>query len=328
MGEWHTVFAGILCAVYVKEAAMKRTNRLIALCMLVITIALQIVGCGTNKEILGTGTEQNTITVPSEGDENGDRINGTDLTITCLSVGSADAFIFHTSNSTVLIDTGLKKSYKDIQSTLDEMGISAIDAMILTHFDKDHIGSAAKLLENYDTKQVYTTYLSKDSDMVDDLMEALETQKIDHTIVNEDTTLEMDGVTYTIYPPQRSAYDKDESNNSSLCILVTDGERKFLFPGDAEEDRITELLSMEDLECDVLKLPHHGRYEDNLDALIAKVNPTYAIITSSEEEPADDIVLELLRQRGIETFLTIDGTVIFSTDGTDITWQQETDTDS
>ncbi len=246
-----------------------------------------------------------------------------DLTIECLSLGSADSFIFITENSTVLIDTGLSKNYDDIEACLEQYGIEEIDAMILTHFDKDHIGSAAEIINNYSVDAVYTTYMSKESSKVDDLLEALDDNNIEQQIITAVTTLTIDNVTYTIYPSESQSYETKESNNSSLCILVQDGERSFLFPGDAEEERIEELLTLDNISCDVLKMPHHGRYKTNLEEFLIKVTPTYALITSSEDEPADDSTIELLEELNIETYLLMNGNVTIKTDGTSLSVTQQ-----
>ena len=67
------------------------------------------------------------------------------LNIECLDVGKADAFVLYTASSCVMIDCGEKNDGKDIVDFLDVKGINRIDYLILSHFDKDHIGGAKKL---------------------------------------------------------------------------------------------------------------------------------------------------------------------------------------
>ena len=89
-----------------------------------------------------------------------------------------------------------------------------------------------------------------------------------------------------------------------------------LFTGDAQEERIEELLALDNLQSDVLKMPHHGKLEDNTEALTRHIAPDYAVITSSEEDPEDAEVLSLLEDLGAKVFLTRNGeiTVTISAD--------------
>ena len=75
---------------------------------------------------------QTSVTSPSE----------TSLTITALKGGAADSFVLKTPNHTVIIDTGLDKNGDELVESLKEQGITMIDELIITHFDKDHVGGA------------------------------------------------------------------------------------------------------------------------------------------------------------------------------------------
>lgn len=60
-----------------------------------------------------------------------------EFSVTALNIGKADSLILKTQNHTVLIDCGEKGDSDDIINTLAESGISEIDCLIITHFDKD-----------------------------------------------------------------------------------------------------------------------------------------------------------------------------------------------
>ena len=174
----------------------------------------------------------------------------TQLTVTFLDVGKADAIILTTERSCVMIDTGTAGTADDVSLSLKNLGVSAIDALIVTHFDQDHVGGAATILRDFSVKAVYTTYLSKDSDEIDDYLAALEDTGLAAQQVSGETSLSIDGVAYVIHPPDSSSYATDESNNSSLVTRVTLGDKSLLFAGDIESDRIEELISDgTDLSC-------------------------------------------------------------------------------
>ena len=246
------------------------------------------------------------------------------LTVTFLEVGKADAFVLVTNHACVMIDTGTAKTAQDVVDSLARLGVSAIDALIVTHFDQDHVGGAATVLKDLSVKAVYTTYQSKDSDAIDDYLAALDDVGLTATEVDATTTLTIDGVTYVIHPPDSSSYDKDESNNSSLVTRVTLGDTNLLFAADVESERIEELVADgAELSCDLLKVPHHGIYEGATEELVSAASPAYAVITSSKDQKEDDETVSALEEAGAQVYLTRKGVVTAVTDGSTLSISQE-----
>ena len=245
----------------------------------------------------------------------------TTLTITCIKGGAADAFVLISDNHVTIIDTGLDKKADKLVEFLNEQGVTKVDELIITHFDKDHVGGADHILNNFEVGTVYTTYHSKESDDITAYLEALENSGLKETTVSETISFSADGISFTIYPPRSPIYYDSTSNNSSLVIRVSLGENSMLFAGDAEYERLSELLKTEGLGSTILKVPHHGRYNANTEAFIKYVNPQYAIITSSNGEPEDQEVLDILAANGTKTYLTKDGdvTITMTADAVEIT---------
>lgn len=237
------------------------------------------------------------------------------LELHAFDAGAADAILLRTENSAVLIDAGEKGFGKTILAYLAEQGVDALDYLIVTHFDKDHVGGAAKVLNSIPVKAVLQSNQPKDSDEYENYVEALRGAGIEPVTLRETDTFSLDGVSYTVDPPRQSAYAQDSSNNSSLIVSVRYGDTGILLPGDAQTLRLAEFLDANTTTYDVLKLPHHGRDEPLLEALLASVKPTYAIITSSEEEPESGAVLAALEQAGVRTLLTRNQSVTLYSDG-------------
>lgn len=237
------------------------------------------------------------------------------LELHVFDAGAADAILLRTKNSAVLIDAGEKGFGKTILAYLAEQGVDALDYLIVTHFDKDHVGGAAKVLNSIPVKAVLQSNQPKDSDEYENYVEALRGAGIEPVTLRETDTFSLDGVSYTVDPPRQSAYAQDSSNNSSLIVSVRYGDTGILLPGDAQTLRLAEFLDANTETYDVLKLPHHGRDEPLLEALLASVKPTYAIITSSEEEPESGAVLAALEQAGVRTLLTRNQSVTLYSDG-------------
>jgi beta-lactamase superfamily II metal-dependent hydrolase len=241
------------------------------------------------------------------------------LELHAFAAGKADALLLTTANSAVLVDCGEKGFGKTIAAYLAAQGIEALDALILTHFDKDHVGGAAKVLKTIPTRRVLCSNCPKDSDEYANYCEALAAAGLEAETVRTAQAFELDGVRYTIDPPAQEAYADDASNNSSLVVAVQAGAVKLLLAGDAEQARIDELLSGFLAEnpgpYDLVKLPHHGRWESNLPQLLEATGPRNALITCSDDMPEDDATAELLAREGIATWLTRTAPVQAATDG-------------
>lgn len=249
---------------------------------------------------------------------------GTELTVYCFSAGKADAFLLYTENSAVLIDCGESGFGKTILDYMDGHGIEKLDYLIITHFDKDHVGGAKKILESLDVDTVLQSNCPKDASAYNKYVSALAALGKQAVTVREDLTFSLDGVVYTVNPPAQQTYAEDASNNSSLIVSVENGQNRLLFTGDAEDARITELLAAELGHYDFLKIPYHGHWQSTLAALVKAVSPDAAVITSSEAEPEDEQTLDLLAQYGVAAYLTRNGPITVFSDGNTVQITTET----
>lgn len=238
-----------------------------------------------------------------------------ELLLHVFSFGKADSFLFLADGEAVLIDCGLNGQGKEILSFLSENGISEIHTLILTHFDKDHVGGAAKVLKGIPVRRVLQSNCPKDSKEYEKYLAALALCSLDPITVRKQLSFSVGGAEFTVLPPEKDTYAKDPSNNSSLATLVTFGNTSLLFTGDAESARLQELVKTEFGKVSLLQIPHHGAWQTQLGALMDAVSPEIALITSSEEEPEDFVTLQLLEKFGTEKLLTREGELDIVSDG-------------
>ena len=55
----------------------------------------------------------------------------------------------------MVIDTGEEDDGPDLVEFLQKRSIRELEALIITHYDKDHVGGADTLLEHIPVKKVY-----------------------------------------------------------------------------------------------------------------------------------------------------------------------------
>ena len=243
----------------------------------------------------------------------------TDLTVHFFDAGKADAILLTTANGAALIDAGEKGFGKTILAYLEEQGIEKLDYLIITHFDQDHVGGAAKVINNIAVGTVLQSNQPKDSEEYEKYVKALTSAGIEPVTVRDACDFVLDGVTYSIDPPRQVEYNDDSSNNSSLIVTVTNGSNRFLFMGDAQTERLAEFFDTKAETCDVLKVPHHGKDEPLIEILAESARPAFAVITSSDEEPESKAVVAALEKAGAAVLLTREGAVTLHSDGTSIT---------
>ncbi len=206
-----------------------------------------------------------------------------ELKLYFLPIKNADSSIVKYNDITIIIDTG-EEDRKVIQEAIKKLKIEKINYLILTHPDKDHIGNAKYIIENYPVEKIFQTDYDKNSKIQEEVNKIILEKEIENTIVKEQYNIEIDKLKMSIYPPKKLYND---SNNNSLITLLEFNGYKALYTGDIEEERTKDII--ENLEkVNLLKIPHHGRKNEQSISLIKKTMPEIAIITG--EKPDQDIL--------------------------------------
>ena len=247
-----------------------------------------------------------------------DMANAKELKVTFLDVGKADAIVLQSESSTVVIDCGEKGDGKKISSILEESGTTVIDYLIITHFDKDHVGGAPKVLKTFDVKNVLTPDYTGNVSEYDKFAETLDGRGITPMKLKEDISFTLDDVDYTVYAPKKDFYgdgDSDE-NNFSLVTKAVHHNNTLLFTGDAMEERLDEIMDIG--KCTLLKVPYHGRKLDNLDDFLKATEPKCAVVCTDSNEFSGKMQ-DLLKKQKINTYATcFNGEITAVSDGSQI----------
>ena len=253
---------------------------------------------------------------------NPSKVNDTnDFKVYFFNAGKADAILISKNNRYIMIDTGEESLSNEILTYFKNNNITKLDYLIITHFDKDHVGSASNIIDNIEIENVLQSNYPKESTYYNNYLNSLESKNITPITVNGDFNIDLDGIEIVVNGPSM-VFNNNESNNSSLIVKVTYNNNKFLFMGDAENDRISDFLENNNETFDFLKVPYHGHYLLKLDELLEKINVKYAVITSSNEEMESKKTTELLDENNINYYLTREGSITILSDGDNITVRQ------
>ncbi|MDO5476581.1 MAG: MBL fold metallo-hydrolase [Eubacteriales bacterium] len=236
-----------------------------------------------------------------------------------LDVGKGDCILLSMGGQHILVDAGYEETADHVLRELGARGVESVDAMIITHYDKDHVGGAAEIAQRIPVGTFYLPAYTGEEDKCRDLLEMIEEEGLHAVRVEEDTELDLDAATVRVdaalvpYDPEQ-----ENDNNASLIVEIYLGEDEWLLPGDIEKDAIGVWLENRTDTFDILKLPHHGKKEKNTDELIETVSPGIAVITDSEEDEAGPKVLKNLEESGAKVLRSsVDGTITIRGDGTE-----------
>ena len=226
------------------------------------------------------------------------------------NVGKGDALLLRAGDYVCLIDTGKKDAQEDIEAALDYWDISALDALFITHTDKDHTGGL-KWLRKSDL-EIRAIYASKyHPDTTRKKHQAVKTaEKLDLEVqwlgAGDSVPMGDSGAVLRVLAPAQEVPGNEDDN--SLVMMLESPDGRMLLAGDME--RVEESLLLQsgaDLKCDVLKVPNHADSDACSKALIQACGAKVAVISTSTKEKSDTpdaTVLKNLKKAGYETYIT------------------------
>ncbi len=244
------------------------------------------------------------------------------LSIDILDIGKADCILIRQNGKCVMIDTGEKENATEILAFLQQEKITVIDTLILSHFDKDHIGSASEIIQKLDVGEVIESTFDSDREEFFEYHDALSQKGKKPHRITEDYSFDLGDCQITVLPPKKNEYKKKQDNNASLIVTLTYRNQSFAFFADAMEERLSEFMLDTTQHFDFVKLPYHGNDLSNYSQFLEKVTFDYAAITCSQKNPASKKTLSLLNDLDLAYYLTQNGTVSIRSDGETITVTQ------
>ena len=241
------------------------------------------------------------------------------VTIKFIDVGQGEAILIALPEKTVLIDAGPTGSAPKIAQVLQELGRDKIDYLVATHPDEDHIGGMADVISNTQIGTIYAPNKTNNTATYRKFLAAIQNNNLQITLAEAGTIIDQtDDYKLEILWPKKDANFPD-TNDYSIIIKLTVGNKTFLFTGDAPTNAI---LNSNPGHIDVLKLSHHGSRTGTTEVLIHKLSPTYAVLSyavdNSYGHPMQS-VLNALHKHSVEVWGTgANGTITITCDGTNI----------
>ena len=241
------------------------------------------------------------------------------VTIKFIDVGQGEAILIALPEKTMLIDAGPTGSAPKIAQVLQELGRNKIDYLVATHPDEDHIGGMADVISSTQIGTIYAPNKTNNTATYRKFLTAIQNNNLQITLAEAGAIIDQtDSYKLEILWPKKDANFPD-TNDYSIIIKLTVGNKTFLFTGDAPTNAI---LNSNPGHIDVLKLSHHGSRTGTTEQLVRKLSPTYAVLSyavdNSYGHPMQS-VLNALHKHSVEVWGTgANGTITITCDGTNI----------
>lgn len=225
-----------------------------------------------------------------------------------MDVGQADAALIYSNGCSAVIDAGLTSSADDISEDLRSADIKDIDALLITHLHMDHAGALAKIAMSFPIDNLIIPNRDSSAEAMPTVNEAekrvvAEKGKVFTATEGMNFNIGEFEVTLLAYFP-----DATKENDRSIITMAKIGSKKFLFTGDAEKATEADVLAEKlNIDCDVLKVGHHGSKSSSTAAFLKAASPKYAAISVGKDNmyshPSNKTIVAL-KNCGAEVYRT------------------------
>ena len=222
--------------------------------------------------------------------------------VVAADIGQGTAVLLRTRRHLLVYDAGptytpeADAGGRVLLPLLRGRGETAIDLLMLSHRDTDHVGGAASLMAGLKVRALSTS-LRDDHPLLQ--------SGVPHRRCDAGQSWAWDGVRFEVLHPQAEEHRAGARPNTLSCVLRVQGTQgSVLLTGDIEAAQETALLQRVKaaLKTDVLLVPHHGSRTSStaafLDAVAPKTALAQAAYRSRFGHPAPDVEARYL-ERGI-----------------------------
>lgn len=246
------------------------------------------------------------------------------IEVTFLDVGQGDcAFVEFPNGRRILVDGGSTTNSDVgryvIVPFLRWSGVNELDALVVSHYDADHINALSDVLRDIRTRLLLLRCGSPapDSPEAQRLLALAQTKSIPLRLVGAGEELPLSAKTESrvLNPPREGDLSAFSENDLSVVLKLDYGGASVLLCGDIEA-KVERRLLREGVpvQSEVIKVPHHGSNTSSLEVFIRSVQPDVAVISCGRgniyRHPSSQ-VLERYALLGVRVFRTDrDGAIV------------------
>ncbi len=247
-----------------------------------------------------------------------------EMAVHFVDVGQGGGVFIEKDGKKIVYDCGDTFAADTFTSYLEALDVGVIDALIVSHAHKDHMGACAAVVAKFTVKRVYHNGSNASTATWKSFLKVAENTTdviiVDHNLDTGDFNIL---VAYDNGP--RHAKEAD----NSLVVRLVDGAVRVLLTGDCEAicERALIAGNRAALQADVLNVGHHGSNASSTIEFLKTVKPKTAAISAglnNQYGHPTKPVLQRLAQVKAKVYRTDhDGSIVVRSDGR--TYMVETD---
>jgi len=204
--------------------------------------------------------------------------------IVACDVGQGDATVLRSKGQIALIDVG--GDSKLIDKCLQQLGVEAIDLLMLSHFHKDHVGGLMGAIANRKVGKAVVSDYFDDGLEAKAALEILEEYEIEVTEIFRGVEGSLGDLNWRALSPRMGAAEAEDANDGSLTALFTGNRFRLLALGDLGERgqmRVGPELGRSAAATLplIVKVAHHGS-ADKYPELHEALSPNLALISAGK----------------------------------------------
>ena len=241
------------------------------------------------------------------------------FSVTFLDVGQGDAAIIECDGHYMIVDGGPPDASQLMYSYCRDHGIDQADYLIATHPDTDHTGGISGALQIASVNRAFCSVTQADQRAFRSMEKYLHNQGVSIEVPNAGDAFSLGSASVQVLGPVHPT-DNEDSNDDSIVLKISYGETSFLLTGDATEEEEHAIIGAGyDIDCDLLKVSHHGSAHSSSSAFLRVASPTSAVISVGNDNgyghPTEE-ALERLSACGATVYRTdLQGDITATSDG-------------
>ena len=200
------------------------------------------------------------------------------FSLAALDVGQGQCVCVSCGDFSAVIDCGGSGDYSGGQAAawLDRHGAEQIDALILTHYDRDHMDGVPGLLARIPAAELWLPEVPFDPENRAAVEAAALACGARLRYVTEDQLLRLPGGQLQLFAPVSDRND----NAACVCVLYSAGEYDMLITGDLDSAGEHALLARHALPpVELYVAGHHGSARSSSEALLEAIRPETVFVS-------------------------------------------------
>lgn len=208
------------------------------------------------------------------------------MRVTVLDVGQGLSVLVQTAHHTMLYDAGPAYNEESdagqriVLPYLRHLGVSHLDAVVISHDDNDHSGGMASVLAGVSVDN-FLSSLTPASDFFKQIQTLPNPPVLRPQPCYQGQQWQWDNISFRMLSPEKNT-DTDLKDNDKSCVLqVKSPHGSLLLTGDIEKEAERRLLASEpdQLATTVMTMPHHGSKTSSTIGFVNATKPAIAIAT-------------------------------------------------